>query len=97
MMNSVLMRARAGLKEWSHRKGEISIRAEQFKTQGQEEIKSQGAREIFKRKALSVEEEVEIMKKRSETLRDYDWKEELDLVHRILHNTISLLLTNSED
>ena len=97
VMNSVLMEARAVLKEWSQKY--INQKAEQIKQQGdqEEEIKEQGEKDKTKGSIISLEEEVEKMKKTSKRLRDYDWKEELEMIHRLLKTRLRLLLTNTGD
>ena len=95
VMNSVLMEARAVLKEWSQKY--INQKAEHIKQQGdqEEEIKEQGEKDKTKGSIISLEEEVEKMKKTSKRLRDYDWKEELEMIHRLLKTRFSLLLTST--
>ena len=73
------MAARAILKEWSQREREINLRAEQFKDQ--EEIKQSRERNGV---CEQPERRREKMKKICERLRDYDWKEELERMYKIL-------------
>ena len=98
-INSVFAGARREIKKKDiERIKEMKERAEQLKkqTQEEEEIKSQGERDMLQQVYLvSLEEEVEKMKKTNKRLREYDWKEELEMIHSLLHTRFSLLLTNT--
>ena len=96
-MNSVFAGARREIKKKDiERIKEMKERAEQLKKQTQEEeIKSQGERDMLQVYLVSLKEEVEKMKKTNKRLREYDWKEELEMIHSLLHTRFSLLLTNT--
>ena len=96
-INSVFAGARREIKKKEiERIKEMKERAEQLKKQTQEEeIKSQGERDMLQVYLVSLEEEVEKMKKANKRLREYDWKEELEMIHGLLHTRFSLLLTNT--
>ena len=98
VMNSIFKDIRRFETEYRQSIRDIEQRAEQIKQQGdQEEIKEQGEKDKTKGSIISLEEEVEKMKKTSKRLRDYDWKEELEMIHRLLKTRFSLLLTNTGD
>ena len=96
-INSVFAGARREIKKKDiERIKKMKERAEQLKKQTQEEeIKSQGERDMLQVYLVSLEEEVEKMKKTNKRLREYDWKEELEMIHSLLHTRFSLLLTNT--
>ena len=89
-INSVSAAGREAQRKDIERIKEMEQRAEQLT---QEEIKSQGERDMLQMTVVSLEEELEKIKKASKRLREYDWKEELEKIHNILHTRLNSLIT----
>ena len=92
LLNSMsIAQEKARLKD-SERVKAIQQKAERFKGEGLEEMKSDEERVRFKVDIEEREEEIERMKEMTRRLKDYDWKEELKSIESIVQKKLTSLL-----
>ena len=66
---------------------------EEIRAETHEEIKSDEQRAKQKAEIENLEDEVDRMMTKMTTLRDYDWKEEMEVIHKLLLNRLNSILT----
>ena len=92
LLNSMsIAQEKARLKD-SERVKAIQQKAERFKGEGLEEMKSDEERVRFKVDIEEREEEIQRMKEMTRRLKDYDWKEELKSIESIVQKKLTSLL-----